>query len=141
MIDLEALLPLLNAGSILISGILLLAGFYFIRRGRQIRRHRRAMLAATVFAGLFLTVYVTRWILFDNKSFAGTGWLRLTYLGILGSHMLLAIAVAPLALVTLYLGLSRDFRRHRRLARITFPTWLYVAATGWIIYWMLYHLL
>lgn len=141
MVDLETVLPLLNAGAILISGFLLLVGFYFIRHGRQIRRHRRAMISATVFAGLFLVIYITRWALFDTKSFAGTGWLRMTYLGILGSHMLLAMAVAPLALATLYLGLRSDYRRHRRLARITFPTWLYVAATGWIIYWMLYHLL
>jgi uncharacterized membrane protein YozB (DUF420 family) len=140
MVNLEALLPLLDASSILISGVFLLAGFYFIRRGRQVQRHRRSMLTATVFAAVFLAVYVVRWALFGAKSFAGTGWLRLTYLGILSTHMLLAMAVAPLALVTLYLALNRDFRRHRRIARITFPTWLYVAATGWVIYWMLYHL-
>jgi uncharacterized membrane protein YozB (DUF420 family) len=54
--------------------------------------------------------------------------------------MLLAALVGPMALVTLYLGLKKNFRRHRRIARITLPTWLYVVITGWIIYWMLYHM-
>ncbi|MFQ5593859.1 MAG: DUF420 domain-containing protein, partial [Anaerolineae bacterium] len=81
-----------------------------------------------------------RTALFGGKLFTGSGWVRTAYLGILGSHMVLAALVGPMALVTLYLALKQDFSRHRRIARITLPTWLYVAATGWIVYWMLYHM-
>ncbi len=140
MTELEKILPVLNAGLILISGVFLLAGFYFIRRRRHITYHKRSMITATVFAALFLIVYITRAALFGGKLFAGSGWVRMVYLGILGSHMVLAALVGPMALVTLYLAFQGDFRRHRRIARITLPTWLYVAITGWIIYWMLYHL-
>ncbi|MFQ5341383.1 MAG: DUF420 domain-containing protein [Anaerolineae bacterium] len=140
MSALETILPVMNAGLILTSGVFLLIGFYFIRRQRHIRNHRRSMITATVFAALFLVVYVTRTLLFGGKLFAGSGWIRVAYLGILGSHTVLAALVGPMALVTLYLALKQDFRRHRRIARITLPTWLYVAATGWIVYWMLYHM-
>lgn len=140
MTTLEQILPLLNAGLILISGVFLLTGFYFIRRRRHVSYHKRCMITATVFAALFLVVYITRTVLFGGKPFGGSGWVRMLYLGILGSHMVLAALVGPIALVTIYLALKRDFRRHRRIARITLPTWLYVAITGWIVYWMLYHL-
>lgn len=140
MTELERILPVLNATLILISGVFLLTGFYFIRRHRNIRYHRRSMITATIFAALFLVVYVTRTVLFGGKLFGGSGWIRIAYLGILGSHMLLAALVGPMALATLYLALKRDFRRHRRIARLTLPTWLYVAITGWVVYWMLYHM-
>ena len=140
MSELETILPVMNAGLILTSGVFLLIGFYFIRRQRNIRNHRRSMITATIFAALFLVVYVSRTLLFGGKLFAGSGWIRIAYLGILGSHTVLAALVGPMALVTLYLALKQDFRRHRRIARITLPTWLYVAATGWIVYWMLYHM-
>lgn len=137
---LEQILPALNASLILISGAFLLVGFYFIRARRHVKYHKRSMVTATVFAALFLVVYVTRTVLFGGKLFAGSGWARVLYLGILGSHMVLAVLVGPLALVTLYRALTKDFRRHRRIARITLPTWLYVSITGWIIYWMLHHM-
>jgi putative membrane protein len=98
------------------------------------------MLTGTAFAALFLALYVIRAILFQTKRFAGHGIVRTVYLTILASHTLLAIAVAPLALITLFLAFRGDFARHRRIARVTLPIWLYVAATGWIIYWMLYHI-
>ena len=132
-------LPLLNAIIIGISGIFLLTGFYFIRR-QQIEYHRRCMITATVFAAFFLVVYVTRALLFETKLFAGEGLIRAAYLGILGSHMGLAVVVGPLVLVTITLAVRRNFPRHRRLARITLPMWLYVVATGWIIYLMLHYL-
>jgi putative membrane protein len=96
------------------------------------------MLTATVFAGLFLIVYVTRAFLFETKFFAGDGWLRVLYLTILISHTILAILVGPFALVTLRRAFKGDFIRHRQIARITFPMWLYVASTGWVIYAMLH---
>ena len=135
----ETWLPLLNAIIIGISGIFLLTGFYFIRR-QQVAYHQRCMITATVFAALFLVVYVTRALLFKTKLFAGEGLVRAAYLGILGSHMVLAVVVGPLVLVTIALALRRSFPRHRRLARITLSMWLYVVATGWIVYLMLHHL-
>ena len=136
---LEIWLPLVNTSLIVISGVFLLVGYYFIKR-KQIAHHHRSMITATVFAALFLVVYVTRAWLFETKLFAGEGMVRTAYLAILISHVVLAVIVAPLALVTLSLALRRNFRRHRRIARITLPAWLYVAGTGWIIYLMLYHL-
>ena len=135
----ETWLPLLNAVLIGVSGVFLLTGFYFIRR-RQVAYHQRCMITATVFAALFLVVYVTRALLFETKLFAGEGIVRAAYLGILGSHMVLAVVVGPLVLVTIALALRRNFRLHRRLARITLPMWLYVVATGWVVYLMLHHL-
>ncbi len=126
-----------NTSLIVISGFFLLLGYYFIRRKRVIP-HRRAMLTATVFAALFLVVYVTRALLFETKFFAGEGWVRVVYLAILISHTILATLVGPFVLVTLYRALRGQYARHRRIARITFPMWLYVAITGWIIYLMLH---
>lgn len=140
MTELAQVLPVVNAGLILTSGVFLLLGFYFIRARRNVRNHRRSMITATTFAALFLVVYVTRTLLFGGKLFGGSGLMRLLYLGILGSHMVLAALVGPMALVTLYLALKGDFSRHRRIARLTLPTWLYVAVTGWLVYWMLYHM-
>jgi putative membrane protein len=130
-------LALANTSLIVISGAFLLVGYYFIRR-RQITRHRAAMITATVFAGLFLAVYVARYFMFAPKIFAGEGVVRAIYLAILISHTILAIAVGPLVLVTLRRALRAEYRRHRRLARVTLPIWLYVVATGWTIYLMLH---
>jgi putative membrane protein len=129
--------PLLNTSLIVISGLFLLIGYYFIRQ-RQIEMHKRCMLTATVFAGLFLVVYVTRALLFETQIFAGEGWVRTVYLTILVSHTILAILVGPFVLVTLRRALRGDYSKHRRIARITLPMWLYVVVTGWIVYWMLH---
>jgi putative membrane protein len=127
----------LNTSLIVVSGICLTTGYVLIRR-RNIRWHRRAMLSATLFAALFLVVYVTRYFLFAPKLFAGEGGVRVLYLVILVSHTVLATLLGPLVLVTLRRALQREFPRHRRLARFTFPIWLYVAVTGWVIYAMLH---
>jgi putative membrane protein len=131
--------PLLDTSFIVISGIFLLIGYYFIRQ-RQIELHKRFMLAASVFATLFLVVYVARAALYETRVFAGDGTVRLIYLAILVSHTILAILVGPFALVTLRRALRGEFAKHRQIARITFPMWLYVVVTGWLIYWMLNNL-
>jgi putative membrane protein len=131
--------PLLNTSLIVVSGLFLALGYVFIRR-KQVEAHRRSMLIATTFAGLFLVVYVTRAVLYETKVFAGEGAIRVVYLAILISHTILAIAVGPMVLVTLRRALRGDFTRHRRLARLTAPTWAYVVVTGWIIYLMLHSL-
>ena len=130
---------LLNTSLIVISGIFLLVGYVFIRR-RQIELHKRSMLTATLFAALFLVVYVSRAVLFETKVFAGEGIVRAIYLVILISHTILAILVGPFALITLRRALKGDYTKHRQIARITFPMWLYVVITGWVIYWMLHSL-
>ena len=127
---------MLNTTLIVISGVFLLIGYYFIRQ-KKIELHKKSMLTATVFAALFLVVYVTRALLFETKIFAGEGLVRVIYLVILISHTILAILVGPFALVTLRRALRGEFPKHRQIARITFPMWLYVVVTGWIIYWML----
>jgi putative membrane protein len=127
---------IVNTSLIVISGVFLALGYVFIRR-KQVAWHRAAMLTATVFAGLFLVVYVARYFVYAPRIFAGTGTVRLIYLAILISHTILAIAVGPLALVTLRRALLTEYRRHRRIARVTLPIWLYVVVTGWLIYYML----
>lgn len=125
---------------IVLSGCSLLVGWYLIRQ-RRIEMHRNAMLLATMFAGLFLVAYVTRWVTFGSKAFSGTGIWRTIYFANLIPHVLLAIAVGPLAVRLIYLALKkRDFAAHRRLARVTLPIWLYVAASGWLVYYMLYRM-
>lgn len=98
------------------------------------------MLVGAVFAALFLIVYVLRYFLLGTKLYTGEGWVRLVYFAILISHTILAIILGPLVLVTLGRAFRRQFSRHRAIARVTLPVWLYVAVTGWIIYAMLYGL-
>ena len=135
----ESWLPAVNASLIGVSGVFLLVGFALIRRGK-VSYHRFCMLTATGFAALFLVVYVTRALLLETRLFAGEGLVRALYLAVLGSHVVLAIAVGPLALATITLALRRRFSHHRRLARVTLPIWLYVVGSGWAVYLMLYQL-
>jgi putative membrane protein len=132
-------LTVLSTTCIVLSGASLLLGWYFIRGRRAIIAHRNTMLSATALAALFLVFYVLRWSLYGSKPFDGTGSWRLVYLGTLLPHIVAAIALGPLVLRLLYLALRRrDFAAHRRLARVTLPMWLYVAASGWLIYYLLY---
>jgi putative membrane protein len=132
-------LTIVSTGCIVLSGISLLLGWYFIRARRDIVRHRNTMLTASSFAALFLVFYVLRWSLYGTKLFAGTGVWRLVYFSILVPHILLAVALGPLVVRLIYLALRRrDYAAHRRLARVTLPIWLYVAASGWAIYYLLY---
>jgi putative membrane protein len=131
----------LSTSCIVASGGCLLVGWYLIRVPRRVAWHRNVMLLATALAGAFLAVYVTRWALYGSKRFAGTGLWRTLYFANLIPHVILAIAVGPLAIRLIRLALvRRDFAAHRRLARITLPIWLYVAASGWIVYYMLYRM-
>src|SRR5262245_30071521 len=130
-----------STGCIVASGACLLVGWFLIRVHRRVAWHRNVMLLATTLAGLFLVAYVTRWAIFGTKRFAGTGEWRTLYFANLIPHVILAVAVGPLAARLIWLALvRRDFRAHRRLARVTLPIWLYVAASGWIVYYMLYRM-
>jgi len=133
----DALAPL-NAALNATSATFLVAGWIFIRR-RDAHRHRRAMTGALIASALFLVFYVTRVSLTGTHRFAGTGGARTFYLALLGSHMLLAVVVVPLVLRLLWLVRERRFHDHARLARWTYPVWLYVSVTGILVYVLLYH--
>ena len=130
-------LAAVNACLNLTTTILLLAGLRFIRR-RDPARHRLCMLGAVTASALFLVLYVTRFSLTGTHAFAGPDSVRPYYLAILFSHMVLAMAVLPLVVRLLFLAGRERFRDHRRLARWTFPIWLYVSVTGLLVYAMLY---
>ena len=132
-------LPALNATLNATSAILLTAGYRFIRR-RQITAHKRCMLAAGATSALFLVCYLTYHYYFGSMPFRGRGWVRPLYFTVLISHTILAAAIVPLALITLFRAWKADFARHARLARWTWPIWMYVSVTGVIIYVMLYQL-
>jgi uncharacterized membrane protein YozB (DUF420 family) len=132
-------LPTLNASLNALSGLFLMTGYVMIRR-RRIAAHRACMLAAFVTSTLFLISYVIYHLNAGSRPFPGQGPIRLVYFAILISHVLLAAAILPLALVTLRRGLAAQYDRHVRIARWTFPIWMYVSVTGVIIYLMLYQL-
>jgi uncharacterized membrane protein YozB (DUF420 family) len=117
----------------------LVTGYVFIRR-KNVAAHRRAMLTAFVISGLFLTTYLLHHALVGNVLFHGQGPVRVLYYAILVPHVLLAVSVLPLAIVTIRRGLSGRIAQHRPLAKITLPIWLYVSITGVIVYAMLYRL-
>ncbi len=131
-------LAAVNAGMNLTSTVLLLAGVRYIRR-RELRKHRRCMIGAVTASALFLVLYLLRFYLTGTHTFEGPAMVRPIYLVVLFSHMVLAAAVVPLVLRLLYLLRRRRFKAHRRLARWTFPIWLYVSVTGLFVYFMLYH--
>ncbi len=139
MSTLASVLPPVNATLNALSCALLLAGWVAIRRGAR-ERHRALMLGACASSALFLVGYLTRVALTGVHRFPGAGWLKGLYLAVLGSHTLLAAACAPLVLLTLYLALRGRFPVHRRFARVTLPIWVYVSATGVVVYLLLYHL-
>ena len=98
------------------------------------------MLSAFVCSTLFLVSYLAYHYQVGSVPFKGQGWIRTVYFGILLTHTTLAVGVVPLALVTLVRALKQRFPAHRRIARWTFPIWLYVSVTGVVVYWMLYRL-
>jgi uncharacterized membrane protein YozB (DUF420 family) len=136
--DLSAL-PAVNAFLNGTSAVLLATGFGFIRRG-NVAAHRACMLSAFGVSALFLLSYLVYHAQVGSVPFSGRGLVRPVYFALLLSHIVLAAAVVPLALVTIWRGLAARFDRHRRIARWTLPIWLYVSVTGVLVYWMLYHL-
>jgi protein SCO1/2/putative membrane protein len=137
-------LPAINAGLNALATVLLAAGFVLIRQ-RRITAHRNVMLTAFAVSIVFLACYLVyhdalrRDTGLPGKPFPGTGASLIVYRTILVTHVILAAAVPFLASVTIYRGLKADWTRHRKIAKITFPIWMYVSVTGVIIYLMLYH--
>lgn len=132
-------LPAVNATLNAASGVLLLLGYRAIR-ARKIDRHRKLMLSAAATSTLFLVCYLVYHAAVGSVRFTGQGPVRTVYFAILLTHTVLAAAIVPMVLRTLYLGLKRRDETHRRLARWTFPLWVYVSVTGVVIYLMLYQL-
>jgi putative membrane protein len=126
-------LPQLNALLNGLSAVALCVGLYFIKR-KKWRAHRVSMLLAFGFSSLFLVSYIVNHALHGDTLFPGVGTARMVYLSILASHVLCSIIALPMVLTTLYFALTRQFKAHRRLARITFPIWLYVSVTGVVVF-------
>jgi putative membrane protein len=132
-------LPTLNALLNTTSAALLVRGYLLIR-ARRTEAHKKTMVAALCVSAAFLTSYLIYHYNVGSVRFQKTGWIRTVYLGILLTHTVLAAAVAPMALVTVWRAWKGKLEKHRRLARITLPIWLYVSVTGVVVYLMLYHL-
>lgn len=143
--DLLSIFPHLNAALNATSGVCLLFGLYFILT-KQVARHRIAMLTACTVSALFLVSYIAHHALrtyvygIGPTKFTGEGIARPIYFTILTSHTILAAVVAPFIIATLRLALKGKFDRHKKLARFVYPVWLYVSATGVVVYVMLYQI-
>jgi putative membrane protein len=132
-------LPTVNATLNAISGIFLLVGYVLIRR-RHIDAHRNAMLGAFASSTVFLISYLVYHAKAGSRAFTGQGHIRYVYFAILISHVVLAASILPMAITTLSRGLRGRYADHKRIARWTFPTWMYVSVTGVIVYLMLYQM-
>lgn len=131
-------LPLVNASLNATSGVFLVAGYLCIRR-QKITAHAVCMIVALTVSILFLGTYVTYHALAGVKHYQGTGWTRPVYFTILTTHTFLAILVAlVLAPITVIRAARRRFDKHKAIARLTLPIWLYVSVTGVVVYLMLY---
>jgi len=138
MID-YTVLPTVNATLNGISGIFLLIGYVLIKQ-RHINAHRNAMLGAFTSSSLFLISYVIYHAQAGSRPFTGQGPIRYVYFAILISHVVLAAAILPMAISTLSRGLRGRYVEHKRIAKKTFPAWMYVSVTGVIVYLMLYQM-
>jgi putative membrane protein len=126
-------LPQLNALLNGLSAVALCVGLYFIKH-KKWRAHRFSMLSAFGFSSLFLVSYIVNHALRGDTPFPGAGTARAVYLSILASHVLLSIIALPMVLTTLFFALSGRLKAHRRLARVTFPIWMYVSVTGVVVF-------
>ena len=129
-------LPALNAVLNGLSAISMCVGLFYIAQGRW-QAHRRWMITALGFSTLFLASYILHHHLHGDTPFQGTGIIRAVYFFILITHVLLSIVALPLILVTVFFSLTGRFRLHKRIARFTFPIWLYVSVTGVVVFLLL----
>ncbi|GAB5602149.1 DUF420 domain-containing protein [Thermus sp. FJN-A] len=129
-------LGLLAIWAIVLSGLALLGGVALIKRGER-AWHHRAMLTATALAGLFLVFYLAKWALYGTTAYGGPEAWRGAYYFVLLTHTVLAALNGPLALYVIWRAFRGEFTLHKRWAKVLVPIWLYVALTGWVIYWVL----
>ncbi len=138
-------LPLINAILNSCSALLLLAGYVAIKRDQK-ERHKRCMVSALITSTLFLACYVIYHVGMQrvygsaHTRFVDPAWFRPWYLALLASHLLLAIAIVPMVLMTVYHAIRGNFEKHRKIARWTWPCWMYVSVTGVVIYLLLYRI-
>jgi putative membrane protein len=137
--SLAEILPPVNASLNALCAVLLFNGRKQIKSGASLT-HSRFMLGALLVSAVFLVSYLTRVYLTGTTQFLGAPWLRATYLAVLLSHTILAMVVVPMVLRSVYLALNKRFLEHRKVARWTYPMWMYVSVTGVLVYVMLYHL-
>jgi len=131
-------LPTLNATLNATAAVLIGAGFYFIKQ-RNIRAHKACMVSAVVVSSVFLTSYLIYHYHVGSVHFTKQGWIRDVYFTLLLTHTVLAVTVLPLVLRTVFLAAQGRFANHVRIAKWTFPVWMYVSVTGVVVYLMLYH--
>jgi len=129
-------LPPIYATTNAVTAILLVLAVWQIKKGNR-RTHELFMKSAIVLSVLFLVMYVAYHMTSDSTSFGGEGPIKYVYLFILTTHIVLSITVIPFVLITYVRAISGDFAKHKKIARITFPLWLYVAVTGVIVYLMI----
>jgi uncharacterized membrane protein YozB (DUF420 family) len=138
-------LPAVNASLNGLSGVLLVLGLWFIKRGKK-SAHRNCMITACCSSLLFLACYITyhAWMQRTHGTahtvFRDPAWFRPIYLAILFTHLVLAVAILPLVVLTLVRALKGNFEKHKKIARWTWPMWMYVSVTGVIIYLLLYRI-
>lgn len=133
-------LPAVNASLNGLSSLLLIAGFIFIKRGQKVA-HRNCMIAAFTTSVVFLACYLTYHATVHAVTrFLEPAWFRPYYLTILISHTILAVVIVPLILMTLWRAKKQNFEAHKKIARWTWPLWLYVSVTGVVIYLLLYQI-
>jgi len=132
-----SILPSLNALLNFLSGTCLSLGFISIKRGNR-NLHKKMMLSALTFSAIFLVSYLIYHTYHGDTPYKKEGWVSYIYFFILISHVLLSIIVLPLILTTVFFAARKNFSSHSKIARITFPVWLYVSITGVIVYLMLY---
>lgn len=139
MTDYFSVLPHLNAVLNASSFVLLTSGYFFIRR-KRVKAHRNCQVAALTASVIFLISYLTYHSHHGVTRFAGQGIARPIYFTILTTHTFLAAVIVPFVIITVRRAKRGDFQRHKRIARVTLPMWLYVSITGVVVYLMLYHL-
>ena len=129
-------LPPIYASLNALTAVFLIAAVVSIKN-KKVETHRKLMTSAIVFSVLFLVLYVVYHSTSDSTPFGGEGWIRPVYFTLLISHILLSVIIIPLVFVTYVRALAQKFDKHRKIARITFPIWLYVAITGVVVYLMI----
>lgn len=131
-------LPTLNATLNAIAGFLLMYGFVSIKQGKR-ELHKKLMVSALVVSAAFLTSYLIYHYHVPSKKFPDLGWIKTVYFLILFPHIILAVVMVPMILKTFWHAFREEWEQHKKIAKITFPIWMYVSVTGVIVYFMLYH--
>lgn len=132
-------LPAINSSLNFLSTVCLGFGYIAIKKKKDKTLHRNLMISALIFSGIFLTCYLIYHAHVGSKPFPDLGWIKTVYLIILIPHILLAAVMVPMILKTFWHAYKQEWEKHKKIARLTFPIWMYVSVTGVIIYFMLYH--